>query len=99
MYSYSHQALKSVISIIRLMGSKHITSIRHKVMNTLRLVSIYTEIYTFYQGDTHIICECYVFEVMCIHFIGIFSNYNTPIFCYVSLVKLLTLKSVLYHLI
>ncbi|GFO31552.1 serine/threonine-protein kinase atr [Plakobranchus ocellatus] len=30
-------ALKSVISIIRLMGSKHITSIRHKVMNTLRL--------------------------------------------------------------
>ncbi|RUS83841.1 hypothetical protein EGW08_008382 [Elysia chlorotica] len=30
-------ALKSVISIIRLMGSKHITSIRHKMMNTLRL--------------------------------------------------------------
>ncbi|XP_025077039.1 serine/threonine-protein kinase ATR-like isoform X1 [Pomacea canaliculata] len=30
-------ALESLISIIQLMGSKHITSIRHKVVNTLRL--------------------------------------------------------------
>ncbi|BFY98653.1 hypothetical protein BsWGS_01693 [Bradybaena similaris] len=36
-------ALKSVISIIRLMGSKHICSIRHKAMNTLRLGLQFTE--------------------------------------------------------
>ncbi|GFR86846.1 serine/threonine-protein kinase atr, partial [Elysia marginata] len=36
-------ALKSVISIIRLMGSKHITTIRHKVMNTLRLALNFRE--------------------------------------------------------
>ncbi|XP_055865310.1 serine/threonine-protein kinase ATR-like isoform X2 [Biomphalaria glabrata] len=36
-------ALKSVISIIGLMGSKHISSIRHKVMNTLKLGLQFTE--------------------------------------------------------
>ncbi|XP_012937158.1 serine/threonine-protein kinase ATR [Aplysia californica] len=36
-------ALKSVISIIQLMGSKHISTIRHKVMNTLRLGLQFTE--------------------------------------------------------
>ncbi|KAH9492123.1 hypothetical protein Btru_027012 [Bulinus truncatus] len=36
-------ALKSVISIIGLMGSKHISSIRHKVMNTLKLGLKFTE--------------------------------------------------------
>ncbi|XP_041373194.1 serine/threonine-protein kinase ATR-like [Gigantopelta aegis] len=30
-------AMESLISIIRLMGTKHISSIRHKMMNTLRL--------------------------------------------------------------
>ncbi|CAG5123041.1 unnamed protein product, partial [Candidula unifasciata] len=37
-------ALKSVISIISLMGSKHICSIRYKAMNTLRLGLQFTEL-------------------------------------------------------
>ncbi|XP_045160246.2 serine/threonine-protein kinase ATR-like [Mercenaria mercenaria] len=36
-------ALESLISIIRLMGSKNISSIRHKVMNTLRIGLQFTD--------------------------------------------------------